>query len=143
MSAWSEDTIPLQYLQNLSPVQRQGAVIFQSMQCRNCHSLGGQGGERGPTLDSVATRLTEDQLIRQVVQGGGNMPAYGKNLSPPEVTALVQFLDTLHPPGQVPATDAATAAAAVLPQSESVGPTKPGGGTSTQNSSAASREAGK
>ncbi len=62
---------------------------------------------RGPALDTVATRLTEDQLIRQVIQGGGNMPAYGKNLSPPEVTALVRFLETLKPAGQLPAANAA------------------------------------
>ena len=30
----------------------------------------------------MATRLTADQLVRQVIQGSGNMPAYGKNLSP-------------------------------------------------------------
>jgi ubiquinol-cytochrome c reductase cytochrome b subunit len=53
----------------------------------------------------VATRLTYDQLVRQVLQGGGNMPAYGKNLSPAEVTALVSFLGTLHPVGQRPARD--------------------------------------
>ena len=64
------------------------------------------GGQRGPALDGVATRLTYDQLVRQVLQGGGNMPAYGKNLSPPEVTALVSFLETLHPEGQQPAHDA-------------------------------------
>jgi ubiquinol-cytochrome c reductase cytochrome b subunit len=61
---------------------------------------------RGPALDSVALRLTQDQLIRQVIQGGGNMPAYGKNLSPAETTALVAFLGTLHPAGQAPARDA-------------------------------------
>jgi ubiquinol-cytochrome c reductase cytochrome b subunit len=50
--------------------------------------------------------MTEDQMIRQVLQGGGNMPAYGKNLSPAETTALVSFLKTLHPAGERPATDA-------------------------------------
>ena len=35
------------------------------------------------------------------------MPAYGKNLNPAEVDALVSFLDTLHPPNQPPARDAA------------------------------------
>jgi len=34
------------------------------------------------------------------------MPAYGKNLSPAETTALVAFLETLHPAGQSPARDA-------------------------------------
>jgi len=51
----------------------------------------------------VATRLTRDQLIRQVLQGGGNMPAYGKNLVPAEVNALVAFLETLRPSNQAPA----------------------------------------
>ena len=39
--------------------------------------------------------LTEDQMVRQVLQGGGNMPAYGNALSPDETTALVAFLKTL------------------------------------------------
>jgi ubiquinol-cytochrome c reductase cytochrome b subunit len=69
--------------------------------------LGESGGRRGPALDSVAVRLTQDQLIRQLIQGGGNMPAYGKNLSPAETTALVAFLETLHPVGQTPAHNAA------------------------------------
>lgn len=68
---------------------------FQNKQCRNCHSLGGEGGQRGPALDDVATRLTRDEMIRQVIQGGGNMPAYGKKLSPAEVDALVSFMQTL------------------------------------------------
>jgi ubiquinol-cytochrome c reductase cytochrome b subunit len=53
----------------------------------------------------VATRLTSDQLVRQVIQGSGNMPAYGKNLSPAEVAAVVSFMQTLHKPNEVPARD--------------------------------------
>jgi ubiquinol-cytochrome c reductase cytochrome b subunit len=107
MDAWSGDPVPVQFLNGRSPLERQGAAIFQEKQCRNCHSIGGSGGLRGPTLDSVAVRMTHDQLVRQVVQGGGNMPAYGKNLNPAEVAALVSFLDTLHPANQPPARDAA------------------------------------
>jgi ubiquinol-cytochrome c reductase cytochrome b subunit len=107
MNAWSGDPVPERFLKGTTALERQGALVFQAKQCRNCHSLGELGGERGPTLDSVAVRLTRDQLIRQVIQGGGNMPAYGKNLSPAETTALVSFLVTLHPPGQAPARDAA------------------------------------
>ncbi|HEX4713573.1 MAG TPA: cytochrome b N-terminal domain-containing protein [Ktedonobacteraceae bacterium] len=106
MDAWSGNPVPEKMVHDATPLERQGAVVFQAKQCRNCHSIGGSGGERGPALDTVAVRLTEDQLIRQVLQGGGNMPAYGKNLSPPEVTALVKFLDTLKPAGQPPAIDA-------------------------------------
>jgi len=106
MDAWSSTPVPPRLLESRSALERQGAVVFQAMQCRNCHSLGGEGGQRGPALDAVATRLTEDQLIRQVLQGRGNMPAYGKNLSPAETTALVAFLKTLRPAGQAPAHDA-------------------------------------
>ena len=109
MDGWSGDPVPVEYLKGRSPLERQGALVFQVKQCRNCHSIGGSGGKRGPALDRVATNLTRDQLVRQVIQGGGNMPAYGKNLSPPEVTALVSFLETLHLANQPPARDAAQA----------------------------------
>ena len=106
MDAWSGEPIPAQYLKGRTALERQGVLVFQAKQCHNCHALGGAGGKRGPDLDRVALDLTEDQLIRQVIQGGGNMPAYGKNLSPPETTALVAFLETLHPTEQAPARDA-------------------------------------
>jgi ubiquinol-cytochrome c reductase cytochrome b subunit len=109
MNAWSSDPIPPTYLQGRSPLERRGALVLQKKQCRNCHSLDGLGGQRGPALDSVAVRLTKDELIRQVIQGGGNMPAYGKNLSPAETTALVAFLETLYPAGQAPARNASSA----------------------------------
>ena len=106
MSAWSGDPVPVRLLHGTTALERQGALVFQAKQCRNCHSLGDSGGQRGPALDGVAVRLTQNQLIRQVIQGGGNMPAYGNNLSPAETTALVAFLETLYPAGQTPARDA-------------------------------------
>jgi len=103
MDAWSSQPIPAEYLRGRTALERRGALVFQAKQCHNCHSLDDKGGQRGPALDSVAIRLTADQLIRQVIQGGGNMPAYGKNLSPAETAALVAFLKTLHPASQPPA----------------------------------------
>jgi ubiquinol-cytochrome c reductase cytochrome b subunit len=109
MDAWSSTPVPSRFLNGRTALQRQGALVFQVKQCRNCHALDNSGGQRGPALDAVAVELTGDQLIRQVLQGGGNMPAYGKNLSPAETTALVAFLETLHPTGQPPARDASSA----------------------------------
>jgi len=109
MDAWSNLPIPDEYLKARTALERRGALVFQGKQCHNCHSLDGLGGKRGPALDRVAMRLTQDELIRQVLQGGGNMPAFGKNLNPPETTALVAFLETLHPATELPARDAANA----------------------------------
>ena len=106
MNAWSANPTPVEYVKGRSPLELQGALILQNKQCRNCHSLGGSGGQRGPALDGVGTRLTGDQLVRQVIQGGGNMPAYGKNLKPAEVEALVAFMKTLRPANEPLARDA-------------------------------------
>ena len=106
MEAWSGAAVPVKDIIHTTPLERQGANVFQEKQCRNCHSIGGLGGERGPALDNVATNLTEDQLYRQVLQGGGNMPAYGNALNPSETTALIRFLETLRPNYEPAAADA-------------------------------------
>lgn len=106
MNAWTSDPIPPAYLHDRTPLERAGAIVLQNKQCRNCHSIGGAGGLRGPALDGIASRMTEDQIIRQVLQGGGNMPAYGNALNPSETTALVRFLTTLTRNNLPPAIDA-------------------------------------
>ena len=106
MNAWTSDPIPEKYLHDRTPLEREGAIVLQDKQCRNCHELDGVGGLRGPALDSVATSLTEDQIVRQVLQGGGNMPAYGNALNPSETKALVSFLMTLRGNDLSPAVDA-------------------------------------
>ena len=117
MDAWSGEPVQPEFVKGRSALELQGAVVLQAKQCRNCHSLGEKGGLRGPDLTDIATRLTEDQLVRQVLQGGGNMPAYGKNLSPEEVTALVAFMHTLRPDHRPAARDSAVPAQPALVQS--------------------------
>lgn len=53
--------------------------------------------------------MTEDQIIRQVLQGGGNMPAYGNALNASETEALVRFLSTLSSKNEADAIDASRA----------------------------------
>jgi ubiquinol-cytochrome c reductase cytochrome b subunit len=123
MQAWSQDAVPVEYLNGRTPLERQGAMVLQDKQCRNCHSLANVGGQRGPALDAVASRMTEDQIIRQVLQGGGNMPAYGNALNPSETKALVAFLTTLRGQHLAPAVDASRKLSAANQQPES--PMKP------------------
>jgi ubiquinol-cytochrome c reductase cytochrome b subunit len=105
MDGWSRVPVPESIVKRATPVQLMGAAMFQNKQCRNCHALEGQGGRRGPDLTEVGLRLTRDQLIDQVsngTPGGGNMPAYGKQMKPDEMSVLVDFLSSLRPLG-VPA----------------------------------------
>ena len=106
MTAWTADPIPEQMVERSSPVELQGSLVFQYKNCRNCHALDGLGGDRGPDLTTIGVRMTRNQLIDQVsngTPGGGNMPAYGKQISPAEMDALVDFLVSLRPEGQLPA----------------------------------------
>jgi ubiquinol-cytochrome c reductase cytochrome b subunit len=110
MTAWSGDAVPENMVKNCTPLRLQGAALFQNKTCRNCHALDGIGGKRGPDLTTIGTRLTHGQLIDQIsngTPGGGNMPAYGKQISPAEMTALVEFLVNLRPDG-VPAAEMAS-----------------------------------
>ncbi len=103
MTAWSGAPVPEDVVKRSSPVELQGAVVFQNKDCRNCHALEGKGGRRGPDLTEVGMRLTRDQLIDQVsngTPGGGLMPAYGQQMPDAEMTALADFLMSLRPPGQ-------------------------------------------
>jgi ubiquinol-cytochrome c reductase cytochrome b subunit len=108
MDAWTSAPIPPNLLLNRTPLERQGALILQDKQCRNCHSIAGSGGQRGPVLDAIASRMTEDQIIHQVLQGGGNMPAYGNALNPSETAALMRFLMTLRGNNLAPAINSST-----------------------------------
>jgi ubiquinol-cytochrome c reductase cytochrome b subunit len=103
MEAWSGTPMKPEFVKGRSPVELQGALLFQDKQCRNCHAVGGEGGHRGPDLSVVGTRMDQPELVRQVIQGGGNMPAYGNTLSPQEIKALVSYLVSLRPLNTIPA----------------------------------------
>ncbi len=103
MDAWSGEPVAVETVKRLTPLEMHGALTFQNKACRNCHALDGTGGVRGPDLTHVGGRMNYDALVRQVVQGGGNMPAYANKLSGAEVEALVAFLVAMRPEGLPPA----------------------------------------
>ena len=58
-----------------------GNFIFnrnQAAQCVRCHNVGGEGGNVGPTLKGIASRLTREQLLQALVEPSARIaPGYG------------------------------------------------------------------
>ncbi|HZD51486.1 MAG TPA: cytochrome c, partial [Woeseiaceae bacterium] len=74
-----------------------GASLFQEKGCAACHSINGQGGQVGPTLDAVGDRYTAEWIYEWLrnpaaVKPGTIMPKL--DLTDEERALLVFFLQT-------------------------------------------------
>jgi ubiquinol-cytochrome c reductase cytochrome b subunit len=72
----------------------EGATLFHEKGCQFCHAINGSGGERGPDLSQVASRMSPVQIESRITNGSPNMPAYARTLSPEEVRTIAAFLST-------------------------------------------------
>ena len=72
----------------------EGARLFEQKSCLNCHLIQGHGGRRGPDLSYVADRLSQSDIVIRIVNGGVNMPAFGKSLQPEELAKITAFLES-------------------------------------------------
>jgi ubiquinol-cytochrome c reductase cytochrome b subunit len=97
-ASWSPDfaakPLPAAVVRDTSATVVRGAELFYTKGCEFCHQVAGQGGERGPDLSSVATRMTAQEMGLRITNGGPNMPAYAASLTAEELQAIVAFLTT-------------------------------------------------
>ena len=70
----------------------EGARIFGTKGCIYCHRIDDDGGRRGPNLTTVGRRLSGNQMITRILNGGYNMPAFANNIAPADLDRLVVFL---------------------------------------------------
>jgi ubiquinol-cytochrome c reductase cytochrome b subunit len=69
-----------------------GAKLFRDRGCLNCHLIDRYGGRRGPDLTYVGDKLSESDIVIRIVNGGVNMPAFGKSIPPEELAQVTAFL---------------------------------------------------
>jgi len=95
-SDWSPNfdaqPLPASVVGETSGPINKGAQLFYSKGCEYCHTIAGYGGKRGPDLSNIGSRLSRDDIISRILNGGVNMPPYADNMNPDDLSALVEFL---------------------------------------------------
>jgi hypothetical protein len=76
-----------------------GQELYQRLSCRGCHAWQGHGGEVGPVLNGVGSRLSRTELETQLLtprrrQPDSRMPSFAF-VRPTELQALLDFLESL------------------------------------------------
>lgn len=70
---------------------------FQA-RCSTCHAEHGEGSEVGaslnvPDLRSAAVQRNGDEVLREVIKHGkGNMPAFGRDFTDPQIDRILQLV---------------------------------------------------
>lgn len=97
-SPWSPDfnakPLTKEVIGNVSPPAFSGADLLYKKGCLYCHAISGDGGHRGPDLTKVADRLTKEEMTIRIVNGAGNMPAFGGSMTKKELSDILAFLQT-------------------------------------------------
>jgi ubiquinol-cytochrome c reductase cytochrome b subunit len=98
---WSPDftarPLPATVVGDTAGAVVEGARLFHDKGCEFCHAVAGFGGKRGPELTEIGARMAPEAIATRITNGGPNMPAYARTLTPREVDALVAFLSTRKP----------------------------------------------
>ena len=71
-----------------------GEEVFASAGCGGCHTFeaAGSTGGVGPNLDELAPSF--DQVVEQVTNGGGAMPAFAGELSEQEIRDVATYVSS-------------------------------------------------
>jgi ubiquinol-cytochrome c reductase cytochrome b subunit len=101
-SPWSPDfsaqPLPESVIGASSGPIYEGAQLFHKKGCEYCHNIAGYGGHRGPDLTYVGDLLTRQEMTIRILNGGNLMPAFASNITPEELTLILDFLQSRKAP---------------------------------------------
>lgn len=84
--------VPLQSAAGSREGVAEGAALFATSGCTQCHGPIGLGTEKAPSLRDVPKHMNAEQTHTQIHDGGKMMPPFGDALTDEQIAALVDFL---------------------------------------------------
>jgi mono/diheme cytochrome c family protein len=69
---------------------REGQHLVEALACRRCHTIGGKGNRLATSLDAVAWKREQAELVSSIREPVENMPVFG--LDEGQAEAIVAFL---------------------------------------------------
>jgi mono/diheme cytochrome c family protein len=69
-----------------------GADVFNTNGCLHCHTMGNQGGNKGPNLSDAGRKIAPQAMRKQIEEGGKGMPAFRDVIEPKDLDDLIAYL---------------------------------------------------
>jgi mono/diheme cytochrome c family protein len=85
----------------LAACESQGAKLFWSNRCKECHTIDGKGGSSGPNLTYVGSKRSREYIVQQIKDPKSHnpntdMPSFRSDLSEQEINAIADYLSGLN-----------------------------------------------
>jgi mono/diheme cytochrome c family protein len=78
----------------VAPQYEDGKLAVAGQGCLGCHTIGENGGNLGPELTEIGSKLPAAGIERTLINPSGIMPSYAE-LPPEKLDAMVEFLASL------------------------------------------------
>ncbi|MOA03111.1 Cytochrome c-551 precursor [compost metagenome] len=75
-------------------VENSEAEIIYKKKCMSCHGTDLQGG-RGPSLQTIGSRLTEAEITEIVTNGRNGMPRFENNIPAEDIQRISKWMSEL------------------------------------------------
>ncbi|HVC48359.1 MAG TPA: cytochrome c [Terracidiphilus sp.] len=92
--------------------QLAGAGLFRDKGCAHCHGVNRAGTKKAPSLVNIRKdkQWTPEKMTSQILNGGKKMPPFSDSLSDKEVSEIINYLRSKHPPQPPPVGSTSSAA---------------------------------
>lgn len=73
---------------------KEGEQLYHTLSCANCHGEHGEGTPQGIRIVSEDKPINDAVVMKQVHNGGADMPAFRDAISDAQITKIIAFMNS-------------------------------------------------